>query len=44
MSLITRFDVNITVIGKLLKQYRIEKDLSYKKLSVKLELMGINIQ
>lgn len=43
MSLITRFDGDINVIGKLLKKYRIEKGLSYEKLSAKLELMGISI-
>ena len=29
MSLISRFDGNINVIGRLLKEYRIKKDLSY---------------
>lgn len=43
MSLISRFDGNINVIGRLLKEYRIKKDLSYEKLSAKLELMGISI-
>ena len=43
MSLITRFDGNMNVIGRLLKEYRIKKDLSYEKLSAKLELMGISI-
>lgn len=43
MSLIARFDGNMNVIGRLLKEYRIEKDLSYEKLSAKLELMGISI-
>lgn len=43
MSLITRFNGNMNVIGRLLKEYRIKKDLSYEKLSAKLELMGISI-
>lgn len=43
MSLIARFDGNMNVIGRLLKKYRMEKDLSYEKLSAKLELMGISI-
>lgn len=43
MSLIARFDGNMNVIGRLLKEYRIMKDLSYEKLSAKLELMGIII-
>ena len=37
MSLTARFDGNMNVIGKLLKEYRINMDLSYDKLSVKLE-------
>ena len=37
MSLIARFDGNMNVIGRLLKEYRIKKDLSYEKLSAKLE-------
>ncbi len=43
MSLIARFDGNMNVIGRLLKEYRMEKDLFYEKLSAKLELMGISI-
>ena len=43
MSLITRFNGNMNVIGRILKEYRIKKDLSYEKLSAKLELMGISI-
>ena len=43
MSLITRFNGNMNVIGRLLKEYRIKKGLSYEKLSAKLELMGISI-
>ena len=39
----TRFNGNMNVIGRLLKEYRIKKDLSYEKLSAKLELMGISI-
>ena len=40
MSLIARFDGNMNVIGRLLKEYRIKKDLSYEKLS-DYELFGI---
>lgn len=43
MSLISRFNGNMNVIGKLLNKYRTEKGLSYEKLSAKLELMGISI-
>ncbi len=43
MSLIARFDGNMNVIGKLMNKYRLEKNLSYEKLSAKLELMGISI-
>ena len=43
MSLITKFEGNMNVIGKLLKEYRIQKGISYEKLSAKLELMGISI-
>ena len=43
MSLITRFNGNMNVIWRLLKEYRIKRDLSYEKLSAKLELMGISI-
>ena len=43
MSLIVRFEGNMNVIGKVLKKYRIEKNLSYEKLSAKLELMGLSI-
>ena len=43
MSLIAKFDGNLNVIGRLLKEYRMQKDLSYEKLSAKLELMGISI-
>ena len=43
MSFINRFDGNINVIGRLLKEYRLKKELSYENLSTKLELMGIII-
>ena len=43
MSLIAKFDGNLNVIGRLLKEYRIKKDFSYEKLSAKLELMEISI-
>ena len=38
MSLIARFDGNMNVIGRLLKEYRMKKDLSYEKLSAKLAI------
>ena len=37
MSLIARYDGNMNVIGRLLKEYRMKKDLSYKDY----ELFGI---
>lgn len=43
MSLISKFDNNMNVIGKQLREYRINKNLSYEMLSTKLELMGISI-
>ncbi len=43
MSLIIKFYGNMNVIGKLLRKYRIEKNLSYEKMSAKLELIGISI-
>ena len=43
MSLIVRFDGNMNVIGKLMNKYRLEKNLSYEKLSAKLELLGVSI-
>ena len=43
MSLISKFDGNMNVIGKQLREYRIKKNLSYEKLSVKLQLIGVNI-
>ena len=43
MSLIIKFDGNMNVIGKLLKEYRMKKNMSYETLSAKLELIGISI-
>ena len=43
MSLIAKFDGNMNVIGNSLKKYRIKNNISYEKLSAKLELMGISI-
>ena len=43
MSLIVKFDGNMNVISRLLKEYRIKKNLSYEQLSAKLDLMGISI-
>ena len=43
MSLISKYNGNMNVIGKQLKEYRIKQDLSYEKLSAKLELIGISI-
>ena len=43
MSLIARFDGNMNVISKLLKEYRMKQNMSYETLSAKLELMGISI-
>ena len=43
MSLIVRFDGNMNLIRNLLKKYRLEKGMSYEKLSAKLELLGISI-
>ena len=43
MSLIARFEGNMNVISKLLKEYRIKQNMSYETLSSKLELMGISI-
>jgi len=43
MSLIAKFDGNMNVIGRLLKEYRIKNNLSYEQLSTKLDLMGISI-
>ena len=43
MSLIYKYNGNINVIGRLLKENRIKSNLSYEQLSAKLDLMGINI-
>jgi transcriptional regulator with XRE-family HTH domain len=43
MSLIAKFDGNMNVIGRLLKIYRTNKNLSYEQLSAKLELIGVSI-
>lgn len=43
MSLIFKFNENLNVTGKLLKEYRLKNNLSYEMLSTKLALMGINI-
>lgn len=43
MSLIAKFDGNMNVIGKQLREYRMKKNFSYETLSAKLELMGISI-
>lgn len=43
MSLIVKFDGNMNVISRLLKEYRINKNLSYEQLSAKLDLMGISV-
>lgn len=43
MSLIAKYNGNMNVIGRLLKQYRIKNNLSYEQLSAKLDLLGINI-
>lgn len=43
MSLISKYNGNMNVIGRLLKEYRNKQKLSYEKLSAKLELKGISI-
>ncbi len=43
MSLITKFNGNMNVIGRLLRKYRTKNNLSYEQLSAKLDLMGISI-
>lgn len=43
MSLIAKFNGNMNVIGRLLKEYRTKEKLSYEILSAKLELLGISI-
>jgi DNA-binding helix-turn-helix protein len=43
MSLISKFNGNINVTGELIKEYRLKNNLSYEKLSAKLDLIGISI-
>jgi len=43
MSLISKFNGNLNVIGNSLRKYRLERGLSYESLSAKLELIGISI-
>ena len=43
MSLISKFYGNMNIIGKELRNYRLEKDLSYEELSAKLDLIGVSI-
>ena len=43
MSLIAKYNGKMNVIGRLLKKYRLEKNISYEQLAAKLELMGISI-
>lgn len=43
MSLIAKFNGNMNVIGRLLKQYRVKERISYEQLANKLELMEISI-
>lgn len=43
MSLIVKFNGNMNVIGRLLKEYRVKQNISYEHLASKLELMGISI-
>ena len=43
MSLISKYNGKMNVIGRTLKEYRVKKNLSYEQLSAKLELMGISI-
>lgn len=43
MSLISRFDGKMNVVGNLVREYRTAKKMSYEQLSAKLELMGISI-
>ena len=43
MSLIVKYDGNMNVISRLLREYRIKKNLSYEQLFAKLDLMGISI-
>lgn len=43
MSLISKFNGSLNVVGKHVKEYRIKRGYSYEELSAKLELMGISI-
>ena len=43
MSLIVKFNGNMNVIGRLLKEYRVKQNIFYEQLASKLELMGISI-
>ena len=43
MSLISKFNGSLNVVGKRVKEYRIKRGFSYEELSAKLELMGISI-
>jgi transcriptional regulator with XRE-family HTH domain len=43
MSLIIKFEGKMNVTGRLLKEYRKNKNLSYEQLSAKLELLGVSI-
>ena len=43
MSLISKFNGNINITGDLIQEYRLKNNLSYEKLSAKLDLIGISI-
>lgn len=43
MSLIAKFNGNMNIIGKALKENRLKNNLSYEQLATKLELLGISI-
>lgn len=43
MSLISKFNGSLNVVGKRVKEYRIKRGFSYEELSAKLELIGISI-
>lgn len=43
MSLISKFNGSLNVVGKRVKEYRIKRGFSYEELSAKLELMRISI-
>lgn len=43
MSLISKFNGTINITGNLIKKYRLKNNLSYEKLSAKLDLIGISI-